>query len=319
MKCATCPLVLLSVLAVSAGWIAQTQEVKGRIATTPQPEPEWQKAAGGQMEFEVASVRLGDPSKFIPPNFPLSADDAYFRTGGRFSASFPLTVYIGFAYKLWLTPEQREVMLEHLPGWVSSDRYVIEARGPEHATKDQMRLMMQSLLANRFKLTAHFEPRDVPVFALVLDSPSRTGPKLIPHEKGPACGVPPPTENNGSSPPEEIFPIYCGEFALMPKGNDLVLGSRNTPMNLLGDSLASVGQLGRPVVDQTGLSGRFDYTLQWTPETNRPTGPGADVPTDSTGTSFLQAVREQLGLKLKPTRSAINVFVVDHVERPSEN
>src|SRR5260370_1020942 len=119
-------------------------------AQTPSVPP-WQTAAGGKMAFGVASVRPSPPT-FSPPSFPLDPAHAYRPTGGRFKADFPLTVYIQFAYKYRFAPEQMQAMLAHLPKWVASDRFTIEARGPANATKDQMRLMMQSLLAERFKL-----------------------------------------------------------------------------------------------------------------------------------------------------------------------
>jgi uncharacterized protein (TIGR03435 family) len=99
----------------------------------------------------------------------------------------------------------------------------------------------------------------------------------------------------------------------------MLLGSRNTTMKLIADSLSSVDRLGRPVVDQTGLTGRFDFTLQWTPDSNGPAQSAADTPLDSPGTTFLEALKDQLGMKLKSTKAPMDVPVVDHVERPSEN
>ena len=126
-------------------------------AQPPLQEPSWQTAAGGKRAFEVASVKI-DAGPFRPPNFPLDPGDAYRPVGGRFSADFPLSTYITFAYKLSLSSDQRQAMLAHLPDWVSTDRYAIEARAEGNPTKDQMRLMVQSLLAERFKFTAHLRP-----------------------------------------------------------------------------------------------------------------------------------------------------------------
>ena len=130
------------------------------------------------MAFEVASVKPSN--QFEPPNFPLSAEAAY-APGGRLSATFQLYTYITFAYKLWLTAEQRQTALANLPKWVTTDLYEIRARAPGDATKDQTRLMMQSLLADRFKLQVHFETREVPVLALNMDKPGTLGPKLHLH------------------------------------------------------------------------------------------------------------------------------------------
>lgn len=81
-------------------------------------QPDWENAGGGKMEFEVASIHLGEPGKFTPPNFALDTGNGWIPPGGRFHADFPLVVYITFAYKLWLTSEQMDTMLAHLPKWL---------------------------------------------------------------------------------------------------------------------------------------------------------------------------------------------------------
>lgn len=279
-------------------------------------QPSWQVAAGGKMAFEVASVRQSKSGTFTPPNFPLDAGDAYAVTGGRFSADFPLAVYIRFAYKLSLTQEQTQAMFAHLPKWVGTDKFTIQARAEGNPTKDQMRLMMQSLLADRFHLEVHFETQRVPLLALTLVKPDRTGPKPRPHSEGPACD----DSGGAAGTANGVFPPRCDVYMLTSKpelGN--LAGSRNTTMELLAGALPGLGKLGRPVVDQTGLSGRFDFSLEWTPEVAG--APAADVgaPPDSQGTTFLEALREQLGLKLVSMTGPIQVLVIDHVELPSEN
>src|ERR1700692_4601483 len=177
---------------------------RDQTKTTPDVEPsaqsigmpDWQKAAGGKMAFEVASVRPSAPGTFRPPTFPLSLDESYLPTGGRFFADFGLDVYVEFAYKLWLTPEQREALFAHFPNWTKADKFTVEARGPADATKDQMRLMMQSLLADRFGLKVHYERRETPVLVMTLARPGKLGPKLRSHSEGPACDevIPVPTD-----------------------------------------------------------------------------------------------------------------------------
>jgi hypothetical protein len=154
-----------------------------RSSAQSPPVPEWQKAAGGTISFEVASIRPTKPDAFTPPNFPLSSDDAYASTGGLFTADFPLDVYIEFAYKLLLSREQRDAMLARLPKWVETDNFEIHARGAADSTKDQMRLMMQSLLADRFKLAIHFETQQVPVLALTLVKPGKLGQPCVPTQR----------------------------------------------------------------------------------------------------------------------------------------
>jgi uncharacterized protein (TIGR03435 family) len=202
-------------------------------------------------------------------------------------------------------------MLARLPKWVSSDSFTVQARAEGNPTKDQMRLMMQSLLAERFQLAVHFETRQVPVFALALLKPRKTGPKLRPHADGPPC--------DAASP--EVFPPVCDVYSMItnPSSHIRRAGSRNTTIALLAGAIPSFGSVDRPVLDETGLSGRFDFTLEWTPETNGPPSPNPNASAESDGPTFLDALREQLGLKLESTKGPVRTLVVDHVERPSEN
>ncbi|HTX36286.1 MAG TPA: M56 family metallopeptidase [Bryobacteraceae bacterium] len=304
-----------------AGVAALVLPVGVGILNTPairaQDVSAWQKAAGGKMSFEVASVKL-NTGPFVPPAFPLSASDAYRPTGGYFRADFPLTGYVQFAYKIWPNAEQTREVRAHLPAWAFRDFYSIDARAPGNPTKDQMRLMMQSLLAERFKLAAHFETREVPVFVLTLVKAGKLGPKLIPHADGPPCDRPGPSPGRGLLG----FPPGCDSLAVIRKANGALMlaGYRNATMEMVANSL-SVLELDRPVVDQTGLSGRFDYTIEWAPE---PTGPPASaspaaVPPEPLGATAVPALRDQLGLKLESTKAPFQILVIDHLERPTEN
>ena len=259
------------------------------------------------MAFEVASIKK-DTGNFKPPSFALDSGDAYAATGGRFSADFPLTVYISFAYKLSLTPEQRQAMIAHLPKWVTEDRFDIQAKAVEsNPTKDQMRLMMQALLADRFQLAVHFETQETPVLALLLVKPGKLGPKLRPHDEGPSCDA---------APSPDVFPPKCYLMAMTRRAGRMpMIGSRDTTMESIASALPGMG---RPVVDRTGLSGRFDFTLEWSPDNSIPPAPGEPVP-DTQGPSVQEALREQLGLRLEATKAPIKILVVDKVERPSEN
>jgi uncharacterized protein (TIGR03435 family) len=163
-----------------------------------------------KLTFEVASIKQSKGA-FTPPSFPLDAGDAFVPTGGLFNADFPLVVYITFAYKLWLTPAQMQAMTEHLPKWVASDRFAIHARAEGNPTKDQIRQMMQSLLADRFQMQIHFETKTVPLFALTLIKPGKLGPNLRPHDQGPPCDAPPSAE---------VFPPRCDVYwETLPRGH----------------------------------------------------------------------------------------------------
>ena len=289
----------------------------------PDKMPAWQVAAGGHMEFEVASIKLSEIGKFRPPNIALNIDDEPIATGGRFFADFPLPVYVEFAYKLMLTREEREVMLAHLPKWVTSQPFVIEAKAPSaDVTKDQMRLMMQSLLAERFKLSAHFETHELPAFALVTVKPGKTGRRLHPHSEGLACDAKwiAPADGSSSSVPPGGFMPHCGAVALLSGPNrTLILGSRDVTMNHLAQYLPTLIPFGRPIVDRTGLPGSFDFSLEFTPEQVIASNSAADVQPEPQGTTAFEALKEQLGLALKPIKAPMQALVIDHVEQPSPN
>jgi uncharacterized protein (TIGR03435 family) len=258
--------------------------------------------------FEVASVKPSVPGTWAPPNFPLDSRNAK-TPGGRLRADFPLSAYTSFAYKL-SSPESRAA-LDHLPAWIGTDRFTIDARADGNPTKDQMRLMMQSLLADRFKLAVHFETREIPVFDLILVKPGKNGPKLIPHSAGPPC----PDSYRGQTigGVSDVFPLNCETAAITTRNYGVtLLGSRNSTMQHLADAISGNEDVNRPVVDKTGLDGRFDFTIEYMPSENA-------LAPDSHGAPFLTALREQLGLKLVSSKGPIRTLVMDHVERPSAN
>jgi uncharacterized protein (TIGR03435 family) len=279
----------------------------------------WEVAAGGKRAFEVASVK---PTKmFRPPGFPLDIGDAK-TPGGRFSVSFGLVPYIAFAYKLG--PSE---VSTPLPKSFPTETFEIEARAPGNPTKDQMRLMMQSLLADRFKLRVHFETHEGPVYALTLVRPGHTGPKLRSHAEGPACPdfeMAAPFQTPLPRKPGDVFPPVCASAQTRGTPEGTLIGGRDVTMEVIAEATihgfgSLVGEVDRPVVDQTGLKGRYDYTLQLPPGTLSFSVTPNAPPANSTGTPFLEALREQLGLKLISSKGPIRRLVIDHVEQPSGN
>jgi bla regulator protein BlaR1 len=285
-------------------------------------EPDWQTAAGGKMAFEVASVKLANSG--VPGTTPWTRmlfDRGNAKPpGGTFSANISLDFYIYFAYKL--APFEAMDLHAKLPKWANKS-YAIDAKAEGNPTKDQMRLMMQSLLADRFKLKVHFENREVPVLVLTPVKPGKLGPKLLPHSEGPPCPdsfddhpfppIPPPK-------PGVAWPPQCGTTAQMGTRDGTWLGSRNTTMGLLAKNLYNP-QFGvdQPVVDQTGLPGRFDFILEL-PAGMISLGPKPPNPDDAPPQPiFLKALREQLGLKLVRSRGEVRRLIIDHIQRPSNN
>jgi uncharacterized protein (TIGR03435 family) len=177
-----------------------------------------------------------------------------------------------------------------------------------------MRLMVQSLLTDRFKLVVHFESKQGPAYALVLAKTGKTGPQLLPHsDAGAPCGAfslsPRATLDNG-------LPASCGIFITMVDGG-IHTSARSVTISQIGNTLSSPGMaaLNRPVIDQTGLTGTFDMSIQWVPE--RMAAPNAD--SQDSETTFLEALNDQLGLKLESITAPIQTLIIDHVEPPSPN
>jgi bla regulator protein BlaR1 len=230
---------------------------------------------------------------------------------------------VAFAYKL----SRAEISAQLPKSFPMDDLFEIDAHAQGNPTKDQMRLMMQSLLADRFKLRVHFETREGPVSALTLVRPGHTGPKLRPHADGPAC---PDSFEMVFTPPRnanDVFPPTCGVSQTTRTANATLLGARDMTVGTFAEEaiygLGSLtGEVDKPVVDQTGLKGRYDFRLELPVGTFSfslaPPDPDAP-PADPKGTPFVNALREQLGLKLVSSKGPIRKLVIDRAEPPSGN
>ena len=213
----------------------------------------------------------------------------------------PLRVYIQLAFGI--PPNRIDCVIG--PEWITSARYAIQGKPPD-SIRDAMKnmttaegakeieQMRQSLLADRFQLKAHFETREMPVYQLVL---AKGGTKL---------------KENPDSTKSWILP---GASAIRANA---------APMGMLIDTLEAVPDIGgRPVTDQTGLAGRYDYSLKWTPLQTAAVpggGSGTAPSTEAEGASLFTAIQEQLGLKLVSAKGPVQVLVIDHIEeKPTEN
>jgi uncharacterized protein (TIGR03435 family) len=183
--------------------------------------------------------------------------------------------------------------------------------------------MMQSLLAERFKLVLHTETRQLPVLVLVLAKPGKLGPQLRPHSaEDDACSyVVASTDHQSESEIPSAVPTVCGGLVSVgvPSAPSHVrIGGRKVPLALLAAHLGEMGQFDRPILDRTGLSGTFDLTLEWGPNPIA----GSEAPADHNDrqTYLQEALRDQLGLKLERQRAPMDVFLIDHVDQqPTEN
>jgi uncharacterized protein (TIGR03435 family) len=289
-----------SLRAQSAG--GQSATTKAATAQSPLGQSlEEMEAAGVKMSCNVTSVKL---NKSGGPEHSNIRGYSAPPTGGLFSATnFPLWRYLAWAYDI--SGHEGAHLLNQLPKWATSDGFDIEAQARGNPTKAEMQLMLQSLLADRFKLVVHHETQQGSVFALVLSKPGDIGPQLQPHD-GSCCG-------GGLGPLRASVP---GRVRLGAQGLTVGQFAKYLPAsNTWGTGVD------RPVIDRTGLSGSFDFAIEFTPEsfewTNSPQFPGFQA--DPTGPMFPQALQDQLGFKLEPTTGPVAVLVIDHVEQPLAN
>jgi len=272
-----------------------------RAQTLPAPE--------NKPKFEVASVRenTNNDGKVMIGIQP----------GGRFNAiNVPLWDLIRQAY----TVQRSQIV--GAPDWTETSRYdiVAKAEGDIAPTRPgsppgPITFMLQDLLEERFKLRAHRETREMPIYALTLArSDRKLGAGLRPSTidcaamrgRGARMGLPPGPPPAGERP-------QCG-MRMAP--NQVMAGG--VPLAQLLPVLSQFTQ--RVVIDRTGLEGNFDIDLTFTPDRmpQGPPPPGVQIPSfDPNGPSLFTAVQEQLGLKLESERAPIEVLVIDHVERPT--
>jgi uncharacterized protein (TIGR03435 family) len=279
-------------------------------APMPRPEPPPTVAAPSLVvpEYDVFSIKLnksgngmirmmGSPDGFTATNIPFKS-------------------IIANAYGL------KEDLVSGAPGWVDADRYDVTAKVSgddvptfKKLTSDQRNAMLQPLLADRLKLKVHYETRELPIYELVL---AKSGFKL--HEATPGDTYP-----NGLKGPDGT--AHPGMMMMQPGK----ITAQAIPIANLINILSR--QLQRTIIDKTGLTGKYDITLQWSPEEGQgslfgvpppqppPPGPSSDAstPAASSAPSIFTAIEEQLGLKLNSTKGPVKTLVIDHIEPPTEN
>ncbi len=262
-----------------------------------------QPDSAGPQSFEVASIK------------PSSGDGRMVQIGvspgGRWTArGVTAKMLIQQAYNV------RDFQITGGPGWLSSDGYDIVAKAETpNISREQMGPLLQSLLAERFKLQFHRETRELPQYALVV---GKGEPKMHLSEIQPELdsrGLPKEPPAAGAAGPRK------GAMIRMGRGQ---LNAQMASISVFAQMLAQ--QLGRPVVDKTGLKGFYDFELQWTPDENE-RGMGLGIgdgresppPIDSSGPSIFTALQEQLGLRLEGAKGPVPIVVIDRIEKPTGN
>jgi uncharacterized protein (TIGR03435 family) len=281
---------LLTVAAISASSVAQGQRAN--------------------QTFDSVSVKPSKSHAIPTASFSLGPEDDF--TDARGSASFtntPLIRYIAFAYKL--NPDQFVAMQHHLPDWVISERFDIQAKTKKPDTpRDDYRLMMRAMLTEHFKMVVHAETNQVPVFAVMLEIPGKMGPALKRRQPDAFCS------NTDSKHSHADFERPCGSNVPLPSGsNQRKMGGRDIMLETLVAGIKNWGNLGCPLIDRTGLTGKYDFTIEWTPGSHN----AASLNSEFSDPNFLQALGEQLGLKVVSLKRLPISIVIDRIERPSKD
>src|SRR6266576_3587722 len=290
------------------GLIAVGSPVVFGLLHATQSRAQSQATAATSPVYDVASIK---PNKSGTNMIRLM-----FSPGGLSATNGTLQMLINAAYSV----ENNQI--SGAPNWVNSERYDIEAK-MDTSTADELRKlgederrverqrMLQALLADRFKLTIHRETKELPTYALVV---AKDGAKFQEAKPG-------DTYPNGIKGPDG----HAGA-GMMFMGRE-GLTAQGIPIADLVRHLSR--QLGRTVVDKTGLTGKYDFNLKWAPDERQAPmfkgtegsqlGTGGTSAPESSGPSIFTAIQEQLGLKLESEKGPVDILVIDHVERPSEN
>jgi uncharacterized protein (TIGR03435 family) len=245
--------------------------------------PHWIAFAQDQtrLTFEVASIKPGDPA---PTSFGLR-----FTPGRVVAENVPLRYLIMWAYHV------RDFQIEGGPAWTESARYEVVAKAQGNAAPDQLQLMLQALLEDRFRLKLHRGTEQRTAYLLV---PAKGGLKL-PESAADCAALADEPPANGKSK------FQCNAWFA---SDDQFTGTKIS-MTQFGEWLSD--QLGRPVVDRTGLTGLVDIHLQWS------TDDQADSP--NAAPAIMTAVQEQMGVKIESGKGPVEILTIDHAEKPDPN
>ena len=320
------------------------------------------QAAAESLTFEVASVKPAEPQtgmgiRVMMRGGPGSADPGQITYSNVTLKNLMVNAYAVKEYQI------------NGPKWLDSERFDIVAKIPKGTTKEEFQLMLQNLLAERFKLTLHHETKELPMYALVV---GKGGPKLKESVEddatasgaapqggtagsgGPSASAPPPPPpppppgSDGAGPVMGRLRVGADGMPQLPAGmgkNGMMMMMTNGRMRLVVNrqpitalTVMLSNQLGRPVVDATGLKGKYDFNLDFAPDgMNGPMGmmpppppqhdggpggvaPMASAPDAGGGPAIFTALQEQLGLKLEQRKGPVDLLVIDRLEKvPTEN
>jgi len=308
-------IVVLLMLGMAAAFQALGQSPAGSKTAAPVAASH-EAGAASKLTFDAASVRpssrkyVGIGMDFLDP-----VSDEAPPKGGLFSWNVPFISLVDFAYDL-RSPQVRGSVRGSLPKWAQEEWYTVEARAEGNPTRAEVRQMVRSLLEERFQFSGHAVTREGQVYALVVTKP---GLGLKPHTEGAPCTLPLPQskidEYPHTYPSYSSYAAHCGVFNRELSRNERRLEMLNVTMQQIADSIG--GDLPLPVVDRSGLAGRYDAVLDFGLE--MVAAPSAGASDEWAGEPLPLALEKQLGLKLVKQKAQVDVFVIEHIAMPSEN
>jgi uncharacterized protein (TIGR03435 family) len=277
---------LLPAAALSFAIHAGHSEARAQEVHAPQ-EPASANPSDATPVFDVAAIHPHISQPHEHNSIWSSTSDGHFK-----AENISVLSLLHWAYEM---PETR---ILGAPAWAAEAHFNIEASADpaldlqlktinSDAGRKLKEKMVQAMLADRFQFAAHFETRELPIYDLVV---AKGGPRLG------------PVRSDGTT-----ISTSNGHIAVQAPNSVAVFA----------EELSKV--VGRNVVDKTGLSGRYDIKLTWTPDDRLASSPGGPASSGDSGPSLFAALDEQLGLKLEPQKGPVTVLVIDHIELPSQN
>ena len=316
-------LILLTLLAAATSAMAWPQ------TSTVQPAP------SSNLAFDAASIKVHGVGR---------GGINLHQAGGHLSIKgFSLEQIMAVSYDLSSLSQAGNTIIG-MPSWGMTEQFDIDAEAPGDPTVAQKSLMLQSLLADRFQLVVHHETRQLPIYAMVLANAGKLGTQIHPHSATEHCDAsasagyessgPQHALVNGAATSMQKSPAELATAALenYPCGqtvggllsasdrNQVWSGARNVSMETIAAGIGTMEAVDRPIVNQTGLSGNFDFTVEWDARVNHvATNPSPAAQSEPLGDSLFEALRSEVGLQLKPQKGPVDVIVIDHVEKPTLN
>jgi uncharacterized protein (TIGR03435 family) len=255
------------------------------IGTVPPVLAQTPAEREASLKFEVASLKASQPGGRGGGIRPAPGGERYIAT------NIPLRLLMMVAYRV------KADQIAGGSGWMQTDLWDMNAKAERPSTVEELHVMLQNLLADRFKLKFHRETRELPVYALTVD---KGGSKMQPHE----------AQSAGDPWIEQSVEQVVRA----------TMTAKFVPMDYFAWRLGQL--LDRPVIDQTRLKGGYDFILKFTRDLPPGIPEGANLngaPIDTSGPNIFEALRQQLGLRLEAQKGPVEIMVVDHVEKPVEN